>query len=82
MHKSNRDLLVLLKQELMTPQSVAFEVNWLHELLFKTERLDIFTAAHELIDLNRYKIHNSSFEIKKLIRSKKDHPFVFLSNLN
>jgi hypothetical protein len=82
MHKSNRDLLVLLKQELMTPQSVAFEVNWLHELLFKTERLDIFAAAHELIDLNRYKIHNSSFEIKKLIRSKKDHPFVFLSNLN
>lgn len=82
MQKSNRDLLVMLKQELMTPQSVAFEVNWLHELLFKTERLDQFAAAHELIDLNKYKIHNSSFEIKKLIRSRKDKPFVFLSNLN
>jgi hypothetical protein len=82
MHKSNRDLLVMLKQELMTPQSVESEVNKLHELLYKTERLDCFAAAHELIDLNRYKIHNHSFEIKRLIRSKKDHPFVFISNLN
>jgi hypothetical protein len=82
MHKSNRDLLVMLKQELMTPQSVEIEVNKLHELLYETERLDRFVAAHELIDLNRYKIHNQTFEIKKLIRSKKNHPFVFLSNLN
>lgn len=82
MQKTNRDLLVMLKQELMTPQSVEFEVNRLHELLFKTERLDCFAAAHEMIDLNKYKIHNSSFEIKKFIRTKKNKPFVFLSNLN
>jgi hypothetical protein len=82
MHKSNRDLLVMLKQELMTPQTVEIEVNKLHELLYKTERLDCFAAVHELIDLNKYKIHNNRFEIKKLIRSRKDHPFVFISNLN
>ena len=82
MNKSNRDLLVLLKQEIMSPQAIDKEIDWLHELLFKVERLDSFVAAHEMIDLNRYKIHNNSFEIKKLIRSKKDKAFVFLNNLN
>ncbi len=82
MNNSNRDLLVLLKHELMTPQAIEQEVGWLHELLFNVERLDNFVSAHELIDLNRYKILHNSFEIKKTIRSKKEKPFVFLSNLN
>jgi len=82
MNNSNRDLLVLLKHELMTPQAIEQEVGWLHELLFNVERLDNFVSAHELIDLNRYKILHDSFEIKKTIRSKKEKPFVFLSNLN
>lgn len=82
MNKSNRDLLVLLKQEIMSPQAIEKEIDWLHDLLFRVERLDNFVSAHELIDLNRYKIHNNIFEIKKLIRGKKDKPFVFLNNLN
>ena len=82
MNNSNRDLLVLFKHELMTPQAIEQEVGWLHELLFNVERLDNFVSAHELIDLNRYKILHDSFEIKKTIRSKKEKPFVFLSNLN
>lgn len=82
MNNSNRDLLVLLKYELKTPQAIEQEVGWLHELLFNVERLDNFVSAHELIDLNRYKILHDSFEIKKTIRSKKEKPFVFLSNLN
>jgi hypothetical protein len=82
MNKSNRDLLVLLKQEIMSPQAIEKEIDWLHELLFNVERLDNFVAAHEMIDLNRYKIHNNKFEIKKLIRSRKEKAFVFLNNLN
>ena len=70
MNNSNRDLLVLFKHELMTPQAIEQEVGWLHELLFNVERLDNFVSAHELIDLNRYKILHDSFEIKKTIRSK------------
>lgn len=82
MNKSNRDLLVLFKQELMTPQAIEHEVSWLHELLFQVERMDNFIRAHELIDLNRYKITNTDLDIKKNVRRKKDQPFVFLNNKN
>ncbi len=82
MNKSNRDLLVLFKQDLMTPQAIEHEVEWLHELLFTVERLDNFVMAHELIDLNKYKITNNPVDIKKLVRRKKDVPFVFVNNKN
>jgi hypothetical protein len=82
MNKSNRDLLVLLKQELMTPLAIEKQIDSIHQLLFNVERLDSFVSAHELIDLNRYKVYKSEFEIKKLIRSRKDKPFVFLNNVN
>jgi len=82
MNNSNRDLLVLFKQELMTPQAIEQEVAWLHELLFWVERLDNFVKAHELLDLNKYKITNRPVDIKKTIRRKKDQAFVFLNNKN
>ncbi len=82
MKKSDRDLLVLFKQELKTPQAIEHEVNWLHELLFDVERLDNFVVAHELIDLNRYTISNKPFVIKDTLRRKKEKPFVFLNNKN
>ena len=82
MNKSNRDLLVLFKQEFMTPQAIEHEVMWLHELLFTVERLDNFVSAHEIIDLNKYKLSNKPFDIKKLVRRKREQPFVFLNNKN
>jgi hypothetical protein len=82
MNKSNRDLLVLFKEELMSPQAVEHQLERLHEMLFQTERLDHFASAHEMIDLNRYKIHRNIVLIKKHIRSKKEVPFVFLNTLN
>jgi len=82
MNKSNRDLLVLFNQELMTPQAMEHEVTLLHELLFHVERLDNLVTAHELIDLNKYKITSKHLTVKSYIRQKKDKPFVFLSNMN
>ena len=82
MNNSNRDLLVLFKQELMTPQAIEHEVAWLHELLYNVERLDNFVNAHELLDLNKFKITNSPVEIKKVVRRKKETAFVFLNNKN
>ncbi len=80
---SNRDLLVLFRQRLMSQQDIDREVMQLNELLFTTERLDNFVQAHEIIDLNRYKIITKQVEIKKLIRQKKlNKPFVFFSNKN
>ncbi len=82
MNKSNRDLLVMFKQELMTPQAMEHEVSLLHEMLFMVERLDNFVKAHEIIDLNKYKIISQSIAIKNIIRQQKDKPFVFLNNKN
>jgi len=82
MNKSNRDLLVLFNQELMTPQALQHEVSMLHELLFQVERLDNLVIAYELIDLNKYKVYDKHSIIKTYIRLKKDKPFLFLNNKN
>jgi hypothetical protein len=82
MKKPNRDLLVLLNQDLMTPATMQHAIDFLNGLLFDIERLDNFVTAHELIDLNRYKIYKSDFEIKKFVRTKGEKPFQFLFPLN
>jgi hypothetical protein len=82
MNKSNRDLLVLFKEELMSPQAIEHEVEMLHELLFSVERIENLVIAHEVINLNKYKIQNQFNIIKNTIRSKELKPFVFLSNKN
>jgi hypothetical protein len=80
---SNRDLLVMFRQRLMTQQDIDREVMQLNELLFTTERLDNFVSAHEILDLNKYKIINNSVAIKKMVRQNKlNKPFVFFFNKN
>jgi hypothetical protein len=82
MGKSNRDLLIMFKQELMTPQAMEHEVELLHELLYTVERLDNVIKAHEIIDLNKYKIISKGFAIKAIFRQQKEKPFIFISNKN
>lgn len=82
MNKANRDLLVLFNQELMTPQSIEHEVALLHQLLYTIERIDNLIIAHEIIDLNRYRVVNKSAQLRKLIRQKALKPFVFLNCKN
>lgn len=82
MNNPNRDLLVLFKQELMTQQAMEHEVSLLHDLLYRVERLDNLVAAHELIDLNKYKIITKQVLIKKYLRTGKEKPFIFLNNKN
>ena len=80
---SNRDLLVMFRQHAMTQQDIDKELSQLNSMLFTTERLDNFVSAHEILDLNRYKIISNSIEIKKMIRQKKlTKPFVFFNNKN
>jgi hypothetical protein len=66
----------------MTPQALEHEVTLLHELLFNVERVDNLVIAHELIDLNKYKIYSKHILIKDYIRLRKDKPFIFLNNKN
>jgi hypothetical protein len=80
---SNRDLFVMFNERLRTQQDIDRELVQLNNLLFTTERLDNFVAAHEVLDLNKYKVITKAVEIKKMIRQKKlTKPFVFFSNKN
>ena len=82
MNNSNRDLLVLFNQELMTPQSIEHEVELLHQLLYGIERIENLIIAHEAIDLNKYKVSNKPLLLRKLFRQRELKPFVFLNCKN
>ena len=82
MNKPNRNLLVLFNQELMNPQAMEHEVDMLHELLYKVERLDNIVTAHEVINLNKFKVINKGSYLRKIIRQRELKPFVFLNNKN
>ena len=80
--RMNRDLLILFNHEMMSAQAMENEVDLLHELLFTVERLDNLVIAHEIIDLNKYKIINKEIVLRKTIRTQELKPFVFLSCKN
>ena len=82
MNNTNRDILVLLKQELMTPQAMERQVGLLHDMLYDVERLDNIVTSHELLDLNKFKKTSKPHLIKAYLRSGKEKPFVFLNNKN
>ena len=82
MSKSNRDLLVLFNQELMTPQSIEHEVELLHQLLYSIERIENLIIAHEILDLNKYRVVNKSLQLRKIFRQRTLKPFVFLNCKN
>lgn len=82
MNRMNRDLLVLFNQELLSPQAIEHEVELLHELLHSVERLDNLVIAHEILDLNKYKVINKIMTLRSTIRKQELKAFVFLNCKN
>ena len=82
MNNSNRDLLVLFNQELMSPQAIEHEVEQLHGLLYTVEALDNIVVAHEVIDMNKYKIFNDQQHLRDVFRQRELKAFVFLNCKN
>jgi len=82
MNKFNRDLLVLFKEELMNPQAIEHEVEMLHELLYSVERMDNLIVAHEVINVNKYKVISDKNTIRMTLRHNELKPFIFLNNKN
>jgi hypothetical protein len=82
MNRFNRDLMVLFNQDLMTPQAIEHEVVWLHELLYKVEKIENLITAYEAIDINKYRVSNKPQLLRKIFRSKQSKPFLFLNNKN
>lgn len=80
MKMPNRDLLVLLKSEFMSQQAIEQEVEYLNDMLRRTESDDQFCIAHELVDRNR--ITSNPKKILKAIRFTELKQFRFLINKN
>jgi len=82
MNNINRDLLVMFNQELMSPQAIEHQVEKLHELLFDVEHMDNLAQAHEVLDLNKYKVISKHAVVKNIIREQELTAFVFLNCKN
>lgn len=72
----------MFKEELMSPQAIEHEVELLHELLYSVEKIENLVIAHEVINLNNYKIQQQPHIIRNTIRRQLLKPFVFLNNKN
>ena len=72
----------MFNEQLMTPQSIEHEVELLHELLYDVEKIENLVTAHEVINLNKYKIQNKFHIVRDTIRQKELKPFIFLNNKN
>jgi hypothetical protein len=82
MKTSNRDLLVLVKDEHMNEQLMEQELEQLNELLFHFETIESFCIAHEVFDINKHKILYKRDTVQKLVREKELKPFIFICNKN
>ncbi len=82
MNTPNRDLLVLANKANLTEVELEHEVKLLHGLIFSIEDANHFCVAHELVDINRYRIINNHLTIQNYISEKKNKPFVFISCKN
>ncbi|MCO5235787.1 MAG: hypothetical protein M9933_05905 [Chitinophagaceae bacterium] len=82
MKTSNRDLLVLLKDESMSDKAIEYEVEKLNELLILVESADTFCRSNELIDMNRYKILQEQKTLTQIMYQSDLKPFMFIFNKN
>jgi hypothetical protein len=82
MKHPNRDLLYCLRNDYANEQIIEREVAWLHGMLRSVEDMNNFCLAHEVIDLNRYRISTKAAFIKRLAYHEISEKFLFLFNKN
>lgn len=82
MNLPNRDLLILFNQELMPPGAIEQAIEHIHEILYDVERVDNLALSHEVIDINRNGVKRERFIVRRHLRSRELHPFVFLNCRN
>jgi hypothetical protein len=82
MRTPTRDLLVLFKHGDLSPDAMEHEMEALENMLFRVETFDNIIIAHELIDVNRYKISSQRHILLRELRNRKERAFVFFFNKN
>lgn len=82
MKNSNRDLLVLIKDDTLSDKAIENEVEQLNNLLMSVESSEKYYNSYSIMDMNNHKISRNSFKIRALLREKEEKPFIFLTALN
>ena len=82
MKNSNRDLLVLVKDAYTNNEAMQFELQQLNMLLVNFETLESFCIAHEVFDIQKYRILTKKSQLQKIIEKETLKPFVFICNKN
>jgi vancomycin permeability regulator SanA len=54
----------------------------LNRLLAKFETLDSFCVAHEVFDIQKYRILSGKSQLQKIVEKEQLKPFVFICNKN
>jgi hypothetical protein len=82
MRRLKRDLILLRKEDQLDELNIEREVECLNYLLQMVETISSLSRAHELIDMNRYKIYQDTLTVSKALKQKEDKPFQFIINKN
>jgi hypothetical protein len=82
MKTPNRDLLVLVKDDRLNQEAIELELERLNRLLMIFETLEKLCIAHEVFDMNKYRIIRKDGKIRSVIAQRELKPFVFLFNKN
>lgn len=78
----NRDMLVLVKDEFLSDDSIQQELERINRLLLSFETSENLCDAHEVFDMNRYKRITKAIQLKKIMNTLELKPFVFIINKN
>jgi hypothetical protein len=82
MKNSNRDLLVLVKDAYTNKEAMQYELQQLNKLLVNFETLESFCLAHEVFDIQKYRILKKKSQLQKVIERETLKPFMFICNKN
>lgn len=82
MKATNRDLLVLVKDESMNQYQIELELEKLNSLLLQLETVQSFCTAHEVFDLTKHKLVANRKKIMNIIHQPELKPFQFICNKN
>jgi hypothetical protein len=82
MKNSNRDLLVLVKDAYTNNEAMQFELQQLNMLLVNFETLESFCIAHEVFDIQKYRVLSKKSQLQKIIEKETLKPFMFICNKN
>lgn len=82
MKNSNRDLLVLVRDGYDDQDAIQNELQQLNRMLIRFETTENFCIAHEVFDVNKYRVITRLSRLRKFVERDEIKPFVFVFNKN